>query len=489
MAPAPHINITTRWTTPGWDSLDQLTPEWLERYNQSGPRYTSYPTAPMWTEAFDHQAYATALKQTNQIDAPERTLPLSLYVHLPFCEHRCLFCGCNVVITQQREQAEKYLGYLFIEIDRVADFQPDKQRETVQLHWGGGTPTYLNPEQIERLYRKLTERFTVAHHTEVAIEVDPRVTTFEQLAVLRTLGFNRISLGVQDFQPETQQAVERIQPVEQTQAMVDECRRLGFSGINFDLIYGLPHQTEISFDQTLDTVIKMNPDRIALYNFAYVPWLSPHQTQINAETLPGGPTKFAIFKNAIQRLLAAGYVYIGMDHFAKSTDELFIAQQEGRLHRNFMGYTTQRHCELYGLGVSAISGLAGYYAQNKKKLSTYYEAIDAGLLPTWRGLTLNPDDHIRRTAINDILCNGRLDLDTLSAEFKIDANDYLRSSLNALKPMAADGLLEWTCTGLTLTPLGRIFSRNVAMPFDAYLTKPGNTANADAKQPIYSKTL
>ncbi len=466
-------------------NLESLSEGFLERYNTSGPRYTSYPTAPMWRDDFGAGAFEGAIRRTNQPDAPERSLPVSLYVHLPFCESRCLFCGCNVVITQQREQAEKYLGYLFREIEHGASLMAasgGEARPVVQFHWGGGTPTYLSPEQIERLFSFQKARFHLVPDAEIAIEVDPRVTSDEQLVVLRELGFNRISLGVQDFQPTVQEAIHRIQPEAMTAEMVARCRELGYGGINFDLIYGLPHQTEASFDQTLDSVIALDPDRIALYNFAYVPWISPHQKAIPQGTLPTGPVKFRIFSNAIRRLLDAGYVYVGMDHFAKPTDELYIAQQEGTLHRNFMGYTTKAGCELYGFGVSAISGLDAYYAQNEKKLSRYYEAVEAGRLPTMRGYALSRDDQIRRAAILDILCNGRLDLPRLSGQFGIDAHRYFAQALEQLQPMADDGVLVPDARGFRLTPLGRIFSRNVAMPFDAYLKR-------DDQKPLYSKTL
>lgn len=466
-------------------NLESLSEAFLERYNTSGPRYTSYPTAPMWREDFNATAFAEAIRQSNAPDALERRLPLSLYVHLPFCESRCLFCGCNVVITRQREQAEKYLGYLFREIEHGAsliDESGGASRPVHQFHWGGGTPTYLSPEQIQRLFQFQKDHFNLVDEAEIGIEVDPRVTTDEQLVVLRELGFNRISLGVQDFQPQVQEAIHRIQSETLTENMVARCRELGYGGINFDLIYGLPHQSEVSFDRTLDAVIRLDPDRIALYNFAYVPWISPHQKQIRPEALPEGAVKFRIFANAIQRLLAAGYVYIGMDHFAKPTDELYLAQQAGTLHRNFMGYTTQAGCELYGFGVSAISGLHAYYAQNEKKLSRYYEAIDAGRLPTMRGYALTPDDQIRRAAILAILCNGRLDLSQISRGFRIDARRYFAQAFEKLQPMVEDDLLIWGPDGFHLTPLGRIFSRNVAMPFDAYLKDT-------AEKPLYSKTL
>ncbi len=474
------MGSTKQQILQSYQDLAGLSEALLQKYNTAGPRYTSYPTAPSWTDEFDATTYEQALKATNAPGAVEQNLPLSLYVHLPFCEHRCHFCGCNVVITPHREQAEKYLSYLFQEIDRVAELTADS-REVVQFHWGGGTPTYLSPKQIERLFLYQQERFNLRPDAEIAIEVDPRVTTKEQLTVLRELGFNRISMGVQDFHAETQQAINRIQPVGMTEAMVNYCRELGFSGINFDLIYGLPHQTEETFGQTLDEVIRIQPDRVALYNFAYVPWISPHQKKMDEATLPEGSVKFRIFRRAIERFLDAGYVYIGMDHFAKPTDELTRAQQEGSLHRNFMGYTTKAGCELYGFGVSAISGLESYYAQNHKKLSTYYEAVEAAQLPTMRGFALSHDDRLRRAVINSILCQGQVDFEAIDLSFGVACRHLFADALETLTPMVGDGLLVINETGFQLTPLGRIFSRNIAMPFDAYFNQPS--------KPLFSKTL
>ncbi len=476
-------------------SLEHLSEALLQKYNTSGPRYTSYPTAPMWQEEFKSPEMTTALN-----DIGSSTAPLSLYTHLPFCEARCLFCSCNVVITRNREQVDVYMAALFKDMARVANDLGDgaKQRPVKQFHWGGGTPTYLTSAQMATVFNEYKRHFTFADDAEIAIEVDPRVTTAEQMTTLRDLGFNRVSLGVQDFYGPTQEAVRRVQSLEQTEALVTQARDLGFGGINFDLIYGLPHQTETSFADTLETVIRLSPDRIALYNFAYVPWMSPHQQALDEATLPDGPVKFAIFKHAIGRLLGAGYVYIGMDHFAKPTDELSIAWREGSLHRNFMGYTTQAGCELLGLGVSAISGLNNHYAQNARTLADYYKSIDAGQHPTLRGLTLNSDDHLRRGAIHQVLCNAQLRWDTLDADFGINSRKLFAEARNQHAAMAADGLITLDGPngddGFTLTLLGRILSRNIAMPFDAYLKN--NAANvsprkpdAPRREPIYSKTL
>jgi oxygen-independent coproporphyrinogen III oxidase len=436
-------------------ALHAVTPEWLQRYDKSIPRYTSYPTAPAWVDTFTPDSWQHALITVQA--------PLSLYTHLPFCEHRCLFCGCNVVITQQRDQADKYLGYLFRDTDRLVAALPDSPLPVVQYHWGGGTPTYLSSEQMSRVFVHHQQAFAIQPHAEISIEVDPRVTTDEQLQTLRQLGFNRISFGVQDFDVTVQAAVERLQSEEQTWAMVAEARTLGFNGINMDLIYGLPYQTVERFDATLDTILAMAPDRLAVYNFAYLPQKLPHQTVLDAASLPSGAEKFAIFVHAVTRLTDAGYVYIGMDHFAKPTDELAIALANGTLHRNFMGYTTHAGTDLLGFGVSAISGLAGYYNQNHHKLSQYYHAIDNDLLPTSRGFALTPDDKQRQTWIQTLLCQGHLDVGPLRA---LPIWPALQQVWQAY---ADDGLLQLTDTSLHLTPLGRVFSRVVAAPLDAYL--------------------
>ncbi|MBK8189498.1 MAG: oxygen-independent coproporphyrinogen III oxidase [Vampirovibrionales bacterium] len=458
----------------------------LRRYDASGPRYTSYPTAPMWTESFDAADFEAHIRQSNAPDSPDYTGTLSLYTHLPFCEHRCLFCSCNVIVTRQRDQAERYLGYLFREIDQLAALiAPD--RPVVQLHWGGGTPTYLSSDQMRRLFQRIASRFSLAPEAEISLEIDPCVTTCEQLDTLRELGFNRVSLGVQDFNPQTQQAVERIQTVDETGALISHARALGFGGVNIDLIYGLPHQSVDTMDRTLSEVLALAPDRLALYNFAYVPWISPHQNKIPVESLPSGDVKFEILAHAVARLTEAGYESIGMDHFARPQDELAVARREGTLSRNFMGYTTKAGdgCDLYGMGVSAISGLSGAYAQNVKKLSAYYEAVDAGRLPAHRGCRLSDEDRLRRWTINRILCLGRLDFAEMARRFNVSASMHFADALAALAPMAEDGLLLLDSDGLTLTPLGRLFSRNVAMPFDAYLRE--QTLNA--QRPTFSRTL
>lgn len=463
----------------------------LEKYNTTGPRYTSYPTAPVWTDDYTSKQHLDALKENT--DESGDTTPLSLYAHLPFCESRCLFCGCNVVITQQKEKSEPYLDNLFREIEQTAN-QLNLKRPVIQSHWGGGTPTYLSSEQMQRLFKFQKDIFNFREDAEVAIEVDPRVTTYEQIDTLKELGFNRISLGVQDFEAEVQKAIHRIQPLEMTEAFTEYCRNKGFSGINYDLIYGLPHQTTKTFNNTLETVIRLNPDRIALYNFAYVPWISPHQKQLPEDALPDGKTKFAIFKQAIQMLTEAGYVYIGMDHFAKPSDELSQAIQNGTLYRNFMGYTVknkslqENDADLLGFGVSAISSLKHTYAQNLKNVSDYYEAVKGKKLPVYRGYRLTQDDQIRKAIILAILCQGHVNYSAFESQFGFDFEAYFLPALKQLKEAKKDGLLEWTCDGFRLTPIGRVFGRNIAMPFDAYL-EDQRKQQADKNHPTFSKTL
>jgi oxygen-independent coproporphyrinogen-3 oxidase len=461
----------------------------LAAYNTAGPRYTSYPTAPVWTTDYTAASHAESVKESNRDNSHA---PLSLYFHLPFCESRCLFCGCNVVITRRKEEAEKYLSYLFREIDAMAALL-DTNRPVVQMHWGGGTPTYLSEDQIERLFIYISERFKLSPQAEIAIEVDPRVTTASQLAVLRNLGFNRISLGVQDFNEDVQEVIHRIQPLAMTARMVETCRDLGFEeGLNFDLIYGLPKQTVVGFEKTLNEVIALQPDRIALYSYAHVPWLSPHQAKMPEDTMPDTDTKFALLQLGLLKLTQAGYRYIGMDHFARPDDSLSRALDTGRLHRNFMGYTVLNPSpgqqglidgDLHGFGVSAISGMQEHFAQNEKTLAAYYGAIDEGRLPTMRGYTLNADDRLRQRVILAILCQGRVRYADFQERFNIQFQSYFEEALGKLEAMARDGLVVMKEDGFTVTPLGRLFSRNLAMPFDAYLAK------MNMQKPTFSKTV
>jgi oxygen-independent coproporphyrinogen-3 oxidase len=474
-----------------------VPPALLQRYNLSGPRYTSYPTVPVWQEA-NTEGFEAEPQLRHRLQAAfTLPVPLALYIHLPFCAQRCLFCGCNVVITQQTSHAETYLGYLFKEIELVAALHGGTPQPVTQLHLGGGTPTYLSPQQLQRLVQKLKQHFTLEHQAELSVEVDPRVTTREHLEALAAEGFNRISLGLQDFNPATQQAIARIQSVQQTTQQVQWARELGFAGVNIDLIYGLPHQTLETFAHTVQQTLALRPDRLALYNYAHVPWMAPWQRQLEEgdNTLPSGELKYQLFCQSVQALLQAGYVYIGMDHFALPEDELSHAWEEGTLHRNFMGYTTRSgQAQLVGLGLSAISGWQGHYSQNIKKLKPYYAALDAGELPVWRGLVLSDDDQQRRWVVQRIMCQQRVVFAEWALAFEAlpAFEKAFAPELQALEPLVADGLLVWEqaaegqpATGFVLTPLGRIFSRNVAMVFDAHLAKEPPTTEATQ----FSKTL
>ncbi|MFM7469192.1 MAG: oxygen-independent coproporphyrinogen III oxidase [Vampirovibrionales bacterium] len=487
--------------------------ELLQRYNTAGPRYTSYPTAPVWHEGYQSSAYRdtlASLKRRRDEDPAYRSKPVSVYIHLPFCESRCSFCSCNVIITPQREHAETYLKHLMIEIDRTADALGDHVPHVGQLHLGGGTPTYLTPEQLARLHHKLLSRFHLLPEAEVALEVDPRVTTPEHMHALKALGFNRVSMGVQDIQPTVQQSINRIQPIEQTQALIDLARALQFEhGINIDLIYGLPHQTLESFSQTLETVTKVfDPDRLALYNFAYVPWLSPHQHKMDAETLPKGQEKFQLFRQGLLHFLQAGYEYIGMDHFAKTSDPLTQALYQGRLHRNFMGYTVKPHTlpavpthwedplfDMFSFGVSAIGASTHGYYQNVKKLSVYYQAMQASAdspeaFPVMRGMLLSEEDQLRRFVMSQLLCEGGVTWSLVDRLFGIESRTHFSEAVTWLATTPVeDGLIEWSHDTIRLTPLGRIFSRNIAMPFDAYLKKQQSQAIQRYGRSVFSRTL
>ncbi len=454
----------------------------LERYNLSGPRYTSYPTAPVWQDAFGADALTTMLAKTQ---TKQVALPYSLYIHLPFCESRCHFCACNVVVTKQTQHAEKYLELLFQEIDLLLPHL-DLSRPVMQFHLGGGTPTYMTPQQLERLWVKINQHFNFHPQAEISLEADPRVTTREHLETLARLGFNRISMGVQDVDPTVQEAIHRVQSVEETQTLIDTARAVGFDGVNVDLIYGLPHQTAESFYETVATIIRLNPDRLAVYNYAHVPWMAPWQSYMPQEAMPKGTEKYVIFRQATKQFLEAGYVYIGMDHYAKPNDEMARAWDDASLHRNFMGYTVRAgQAELVGLGLSAISSWKGYYSQNVKKLSQYETAISSGRLPTWRGYALSDDDLLRQAVIMQLMCQNRLDFASIDAQFKITFESYFADALEALEPLEADGLLSIENRRIEFSPLGRIFSRNIAMPFDAYL----QAQVSGSQKPLFSKTL
>ncbi len=459
----------------------RIAADLLRKYDRPGPRYTSYPTAVEFHGGFDESAYRERLAEA----AGRAEEPLSLYLHLPFCEERCSFCGCMVVITRKHEVAERYLDYLHREIALLAQALGERRR-VVQHHWGGGTPTYLSPDEITALHAVVVRHFEIERGAEMAIEVDPRVTSAAQLERLRHLGFNRLSLGVQDFDPVVQQAVNRLQSEELTRALFAEARALGFESINVDLIYGLPFQTRERFARTLDAVIAMRPDRVAVYSYAHVPWIRGNQRRIDPGDLPSPALKIDLFLAAAESLLETGYRPIGMDHFALPGDELAVAAEAGRLHRNFMGYTTRPATDMVGAGVSAIGDVGGAFAQNTKKLSTYYATLDRGRFPIERGYALDEDDRIRRFVITEIMCNLRLEVGEVERRFGIDFSRYFEAELRELEAAGgpvADGLLEMRRGRLEVTPVGRLLVRNVCMTFDRHLR--GRASD----RPVFSRTV
>jgi oxygen-independent coproporphyrinogen-3 oxidase len=452
----------------------------LPRYAVEGPRYTSYPTAPVWSESYGPAELREELARRDV--GPDDGL--SLYVHVPFCEALCHFCACNRVVTRNRALAAAYLDTIAREVAAVREAVA-VPRPATQLHWGGGTPTYLAPDQVRRLHRTVSDAFPLAPGAEVSIEVDPRVTTQAHVDALRECGFNRISMGVQDFDPRVQEAVHRIQPVAITRELVERSRAAGFASVNFDLIYGLPHQSEAGFDRTLDAVLDLAPDRIALYSYAHVTWLAKQQRGFEREDLPSAPTKLRIFLQAIRRFLEAGYRFVGLDHFALPEDELCRALDDGTLRRNFMGHTTQAGVDLLGFGPSAISELRGGYAQSQRQLPAWEAAVRAQGVATMRGHQLTGEDRERRFAIGRILCHGELRAAEFAREFGRALRSAYAAELASLEGAARDGLVEIEADGsLRVTPLGRLLARNLAMAFDAYLS-----SQRAAGRPMFSQTV
>ena len=451
--------------------------EFLAKYNRPGPRYTSYPTAPVWNDSFG----PVDLEKTFE-EAENAKTPVSLYMHIPFCESLCLFCACNVVIQKNKSVAPPYLDALKREMERVSH-SISKSRPVVQFHWGGGTPTYLTPEQIEDLFGFTREHFEFAPDSEIGIEVDPRVTSRAHLEAIRKMGFNRLSMGIQDFHPDVQKAIHRIQPFEMTRDLLFDARELGFNSINVDLIYGLPYQTPETFAHTVDQIISLSPDRIALFSYAHVPWLKKQQGSFVAH-LPEGMVKFEIFRTGLLQFVEAGYLYIGMDHFAKPGDELAVSQQNRTLHRNFQGYTTKAGADLYGMGITAISGIQAAYAQNHRDIPSWEKAVAERGLATMRGYHLSEEDLLRRAVISRLLCHTVIIKDEISREFGIDFDEYFAQELRRLEPFREDGLILLNRDEIRATWLGRIFIRNLAMVFDPYLEKQQLAA-----KPLFSKTL
>ena len=449
----------------------QFNSSLLQKYDKPLPRYTSYPPATQLTANFDEHNFLAGIGVGNY-----KQTPISLYCHIPFCETPCYFCGCNTVITQRKEFAGRYLEYIARDIEQTASLINSK-RTVHQLHWGGGTPNYLNLEQIEFLWNTLNQHFSLDRSAEVSIEINPRFIDRNYIYVLRSLGFNRISFGIQDFNPQVQAAINRIQPEEMLFEVMDAIRSAGFESVNVDLIYGLPYQTLATFRETIRKTIKLNPDRIAVFNFAYVPWLKPVQKNLPVEALPSAAEKLAIFHMTIDELTNNGYVYIGMDHFAKPDDELAVAQRQGELHRNFQGYTTKPESALFGFGMTSISMLNDVYVQNQKRIKDYYRAIDQGKLPIAKGVTLSRDDILRRTVIMELMCQFRFSQDDLEEKyhlgFDLDFDSYFSSEIPQLKALEADGLIKVFADGIEVTPTGRLLIRNIASVFDTYLQRHG----------------
>ncbi|AOJ68261.1 MULTISPECIES: oxygen-independent coproporphyrinogen III oxidase [Burkholderia] len=446
----------------------QISEALIRRFDRQGPRYTSYPTADRFSDAFDEDAYREYLSRRA---TAERNPPLSVYLHLPFCESLCYFCACNKIITQDHSRTNAYVDYLIREMDLVARHL-GRDRLTTQLHLGGGTPTFFATDELARLMRALRGHFEFAPQAELGVEIDPRTVNERTLQSLASLGFNRTSFGVQDFDPSVQEAVHRVQPLPMVERALAASREAGFESVNIDLIYGLPRQTPASFARTLDEVIRLSPDRIAVYNYAHLPSRFKAQRLIVESELPPAEDRLSIFIESTQRLLDAGYVYIGLDHFAKPGDELSNALREGSLHRNFQGYTTQAECDLIGFGVSAIGKVGASYSQSTRSLKTYYRHLDAGRLPIERGFALTPDDLLRREVIMTVMCSTPVDFAAIGRRHGIDFTQYFAPELARLEPYRDAGLLAIEADRIAVTPKGRMFVRAIGMVFDGYLGRP-----------------
>ncbi len=450
--------------------------ELVKKYNVAGPRYTSYPPATKFTDAVAWEQLSAKIEDNNCTPRD-----LSVYFHIPFCETLCWFCGCTTVITLNHDKGRDYIDYLGREVARLAPML-NKDRKAVQLHFGGGSPTFLRPDEIRRLGEIIHKHFTFSPDIEASVEVDPRRLTREHMVALREIGFNRASMGVQDFNPQVQEAVHRIQPREMTQQAMDWMRELGYGSINLDLIYGLPHQTPESFNETLDTVLEMKPDRLAVFSYAHVPWIKPSQKILEQKVLPTPESKLEVLKLVIERLTADNqYVYIGMDHFAKPNDELAVAQRNKQLQRNFQGYSTRAGSDIYAFGMSAVSQTPDVYWQNEKELPKWQAAVDAGKVPLHKAYIVSDEDKIRRETIMRTMCDLSLDFAAMSAKLGINFEQHFAKELAALAPFAADGLVKLKPGGLEVTDAGRLFIRNIAMCFD-------NTLGA-ANERRHSKTI
>ncbi len=460
--------------------MSVITPELLTRFDVPGPRYTSYPTADRFVEAFGEADYVQALVQriSGSVGKPS---PLSLYIHIPFCESLCYYCACNKIITKHKERAADYLKYLTKEVALHTQHLGAGQSVS-QLHLGGGTPTFMSDDELRQLMAMLRQNFQFVPGGEYSVEVDPRTVNESRLAVLAELGFNRLSFGVQDFDPSVQKAIHRIQPAPQVFELVAAARRLGFESVNVDLIYGLPLQTPESFDRTLAQINQLRPDRIALYAYAHLPERFKPQRRIHAQDLPSGGDKVVMLSRSLDALVDAGYVYVGMDHFALPDDALAVAKRQGRLHRNFQGYSTQADCDLIALGVSSIGRIGSTYSQNAKTMAEYCDLLDQGHLPVVRGLALSRDDLIRRAIIMALMCQGHLQYESINLAWLVDFKSLFAKELEQLQSMQDQGLVQLSDTGIEVTPMGWFFVRGVAMVFDRYV-------QADRNRTRFSKII
>ena len=449
----------------------------IEKYDKSGPRYTSYPTALQFTENFNEESYRQQVRISN-----ERNTPLSLYFHIPFCDTICYYCGCNKIVTKNRDHAQPYLNAVYKELALQGELFK-ATRIVSQLHWGGGTPTFISHDQMSELMQQTRKHFTLLDDDsgEYSIELDPREVTTSSINLLRKLGFNRISLGVQDFNPKVQQAVNRIQSYKETRDIILAARKNNFHSISLDLIYGLPFQTIDSFNETVDKVLDLEPDRLSVFNYAHLPEMFKTQRQINSMDLPSAEEKLAILQGVTNKLIDAGYEYIGMDHFAKPTDELAVAQKEKNLYRNFQGYSTNSDCDLVALGVTSIGKVADSYSQNIKTIKEYIELIELGKLPVFRGVALSEDDILRREVINQLICHFELSFKYIENIFSIKFAEYFSDELDKIKDMQVDSLLELTEDKILVRPEGKLLIRNICMVFDIYLL--------ENKEQRFSKTI
>jgi oxygen-independent coproporphyrinogen-3 oxidase len=460
-------------------NFGEIDIELLKRFNQPGPRYTSYPTAPLFSPVFTSADYEREVVETN---GGGETSDLSLYFHFPFCAKLCYFCGCNMMVSNDRSMIREYNEFLKKEIEHLAPLI-SKNRKVEQLHFGGGTPSHLNPDEILDIGAFIKSKFNFSGDLEASVEIDPRGLTREHLEAFREIGFNRTSFGVQDFNPEVQEAINRVQGEDITRQTVVWARELGYKSVNIDLIYGLPHQTLPNFADSVEKVIDISPDRIAVFNYAHVPWLKKHQNIIKTEDLPNADNRLQILRMTIEKLIAAGYEYIGLDHFAKPTDELAIAQKNNTLYRNFQGYSTKAGADVYAFGVSAISQFQNIYAQNIKDLKEYYARVEAGHAPTNVGYRMTFDDHVRKETIMQLMCHLEIDKRDIERRFGIDFEEYFAADIPKLNVFINENLLENNADKIKIIGQGKLIIRNVAMCFDAYLEKMMK------EKPVFSKTV